>query len=203
MTRSGPPTTLVPRTEPEPVSQLLETAATTPPADSWSRLVGLPPPAPSPPARPADRRAAAIAAIAERLGNATATAEEHLPAKVQCMTRHGSKGLSAQMVFIPGPEEEILPGEARRRTSGRSWSRRACCSYRSRASGVRCELRGQPRGKGPHPDPSRFTAHIRTPFVKRTEGFSTGAAQRAGAESAHDVARSLECHWAAPETGRH
>ena len=37
-----------------------------------------------------------------------------LPPKVRIMTMHGAKGLSAQIVFIPGLMEELLPGELRR-----------------------------------------------------------------------------------------
>lgn len=37
----------------------------------------------------------------------------HQP-KVRIMTMHGSKGLSSKIVFIPGLEEEILPGDHRR-----------------------------------------------------------------------------------------
>lgn len=36
------------------------------------------------------------------------------PARVQIMTMHGAKGLAAQVVFIPGLEEAILPGAKRR-----------------------------------------------------------------------------------------
>lgn len=36
-----------------------------------------------------------------------------LPQRVRVMTMHGAKGLSAQTVFIPGLEEQILPGQWR------------------------------------------------------------------------------------------
>jgi ATP-dependent DNA helicase UvrD/PcrA len=37
-----------------------------------------------------------------------------LPAKVRIMTMHGAKGLDATVVFIPGLEEDIVPGSFRR-----------------------------------------------------------------------------------------
>jgi len=37
-----------------------------------------------------------------------------LPQKVRIMTMHGSKGLSAQVVFIPGLMEELIPGQLKR-----------------------------------------------------------------------------------------
>lgn len=36
-----------------------------------------------------------------------------LPPRVRIMTMHGAKGLSSQVVFIPGLEEEIIPGKRR------------------------------------------------------------------------------------------
>lgn len=37
-----------------------------------------------------------------------------LPARVRVMSMHGAKGLSAQVVMIPGLEEQVLPGDKRR-----------------------------------------------------------------------------------------
>ena len=45
--------------------------------------------------------------------------EDHLlPPRIQVMTMHGAKGLNAQIVFVPGLEEAILPGEKRKRFPG-------------------------------------------------------------------------------------
>lgn len=60
-----------------------------------------------------DDRRRVLRALAARLG------EEELdtmlvPDRVRVLTMHGAKGLSAQVVFIPGLEESILPGEKRR-----------------------------------------------------------------------------------------
>lgn len=40
--------------------------------------------------------------------------EAIVPQKVRIMTMHGSKGLDSKIVFIPGLEDEILPGDYRR-----------------------------------------------------------------------------------------
>jgi DNA helicase-2/ATP-dependent DNA helicase PcrA len=44
--------------------------------------------------------------------------EGFLPPQVRIMTMHGCKGLSANVVFIPGLEDEILPGPHRARFPG-------------------------------------------------------------------------------------
>ena len=62
--------------------------------------------------RDEDRRRV-MEAVAERLGRPE-IATELVPERVQVMTMHGAKGLSSQVVFIPGLEETILPGEKRR-----------------------------------------------------------------------------------------
>lgn len=51
--------------------------------------------------------------VHQRAGRDLSEAEV-LPARVRVMSMHGAKGLSAQVVFVPGLEEEILPGEKRR-----------------------------------------------------------------------------------------
>jgi DNA helicase-2/ATP-dependent DNA helicase PcrA len=60
-----------------------------------------------------DDRRRVLEAVAERLGQPE-LAGELAPDRVQMMTMHRAKGLSAQVVFIPGLEEGILPGEKRR-----------------------------------------------------------------------------------------
>lgn len=50
--------------------------------------------------------------IATRLGEVQADPEQVAPV-VQLMTMHSAKGLSAQVVFIPGLEERLLPGPKR------------------------------------------------------------------------------------------
>ncbi|MBI4640795.1 MAG: ATP-dependent helicase [Candidatus Tectomicrobia bacterium] len=52
-------------------------------------------------------------AVYQRIGQPLPE-EGVLPQRVRMMTMHGAKGLSAQIVFIPGLEEEIFPGQRRR-----------------------------------------------------------------------------------------
>lgn len=51
--------------------------------------------------------------VHQRAGRILSEAEV-LPPRVRVMSMHGAKGLSAQVVFVPGLEEEVLPGEKRR-----------------------------------------------------------------------------------------
>lgn len=56
-----------------------------------------------------EQQAALLQTVYTRLNQAI-PAGGLLPARVRVMTMHGAKGLSAHVVFIPGIEEEILPG---------------------------------------------------------------------------------------------
>jgi DNA helicase II / ATP-dependent DNA helicase PcrA len=64
-----------------------------------------------------DDRWDVLRAIYERLDQEIER-EGVLPERVRMMTMHGSKGLSATIVFIPGLEDEILPGPRRARYPG-------------------------------------------------------------------------------------
>jgi DNA helicase II / ATP-dependent DNA helicase PcrA len=102
---------------------------------------------------------------------------------------HGSKGLSAQMVFIPGLEEEILPGEARRRYVGQvlesarmlfvSITRARLGCIVSFADSRVVNGRMQPQ------HPSRFTTSLGRPFERRGSGITTSAAKTAVEVSAN------------------
>jgi superfamily I DNA/RNA helicase len=58
-----------------------------------------------------------LEAICERLKLPPAP-QSLLPPRVRMMTMHGAKGLSAHVVFIPGLEDDILPGPWRVPYSG-------------------------------------------------------------------------------------
>ena len=58
-----------------------------------------------------------LAGVYERIGQQQPPGSL-LPPRVRIMTMHNAKGLGAQVVFIPGLEEQILPGERRRRFPG-------------------------------------------------------------------------------------
>jgi DNA helicase II / ATP-dependent DNA helicase PcrA len=108
-----------------------------------------------------------------RLGLAQAE-DDVLPQRIRMMTMHRAKGLSARVVFIPGLEEEVFPGEFRRPYPGLvleaarllyvSISRaRATCivSY----AGTRMRF-----GQFTQMPPSRFANSLAGPFAYRGAG---------------------------------
>jgi len=99
-----------------------------------------------------------------------------LPPRVRAMTMHGAKGLSGKIVFIPGLEEEILPGQWRRPYPGLvleaarmlyvsvTRARAACIiSYATNRT-----VNGQ-RGAT---TPSRFAVNLNGQFLPRTAGLA-------------------------------
>ena len=99
-----------------------------------------------------------------------------LPSRVRVMTMHGAKGLSAKVVFVPGLEEEILPGPRRRPYPGLvleaarllyvSITRaRACCV-------LSCAQSRVVYGQHETHTPSRFTANLTGQFSWRTAGLN-------------------------------
>ena len=85
-------------------------------------------------AEKATERAQVLADIEGRAG-AEVTPADLLPAEVRVMTMHGAKGLSAQVVFIPGLEDDMLPGESRKAYVTQVMEAARCSSCRSRAPG--------------------------------------------------------------------
>jgi len=130
-----------------------------------------------------DEQAAVLASIARRLGDESATAEEHLPPKVRVMTMHGSKGLSAQMVFIPGLEEELLPGEARRPYVGQVLESARMLFVSITRARLGCVVSFADNrivnGSLQRQHASRFTAHLGKPFETRSSGLATSTAKQA------------------------
>jgi len=59
-----------------------------------------------------EQEAGILESVYQRLGLPIPT-QGVLPPRIRVMTMHGVKGLSARVVFIPGLEEEILPGQWR------------------------------------------------------------------------------------------
>jgi superfamily I DNA/RNA helicase len=59
-----------------------------------------------------EQQGAILESVHQRL-NLPLPPEGVLPQRIRVMTMHGAKGLSAQVVFIPGLEEQILPGQWR------------------------------------------------------------------------------------------
>lgn len=105
-----------------------------------------------------------------------------LPQQVRIMTMHGAKGLNADVVIIPGLEDDILPGAKRSRYTGliQESARQlyvsitrarhmAICSYAT--SRTRFGSREFDRGS------SRFCQHLNGMFQVQENGLSEDAAQ--------------------------
>jgi DNA helicase II / ATP-dependent DNA helicase PcrA len=117
-----------------------------------------------------DQRAEVMIDMARRLGQAP-TPEEAIPQRVRLMTMHGAKGLSARVVFIPGLEEQVLPGPWRAPYPGLvleaarllyvsiSRARAACIMSYARRRWI--------YGRGKTHAPSRFTMCVGGPFAAR------------------------------------
>jgi hypothetical protein len=103
--------------------------------------------------------------------------EDHLlPSRVQVMTMHGAKGLSAQVVFVPGLEEDILPGAKRQPYPGlvREAARLLYVSLtRARATCV-VSMAGtrMVHGQFNTTVPSQFSVHLGGTFEYREGGLS-------------------------------
>jgi len=100
-----------------------------------------------------------------------------LPKRVRIMTMHGAKGLSARVVFVPGLEEETIPGPRRQPYPGLvlEAARLLYVSItRARAAFVVSYSEGRiVNGRFMRPHPSRFTQSLNGPFVRRTSGLTT------------------------------
>ena len=111
-----------------------------------------------------------LTAAFARLGLAQ-NAEDVLPARVRMMTMHRAKGLSARVVFIPGLEEEIFPGEYRRPYPGLVLeAARLLYVSISRARAACVASFGQTRmrfGQFTQMTPSRFTVSLAGAFDYR------------------------------------
>lgn len=100
--------------------------------------------------------------------------------RVQIMTMHGAKGLSAKVVFIPGLENEILPGRRRIPYTGlvNEAARMLYVSItRARAA---CIISFAHRryyyGSDHHQAPSPFVRYLNGPFLHRQSGLSINEA---------------------------
>lgn len=115
--------------------------------------------------------------VRARLGLADEPAEEPVPC-VRVMTMHGAKGLQADVVFIPGLEDEILPGPRRTPVAGLVLEgarllyvsmTRARCALIVTLARERYWM-GETRVQ----TPSRYATHLSGAFIARTGGL-TGA----------------------------
>ncbi|MBN1833426.1 MAG: ATP-dependent helicase [Deltaproteobacteria bacterium] len=104
-----------------------------------------------------------------------------LPQRIRIMTMHGAKGLSANVVFIPGLEEQIFPGQWRIPYPGLaleaarllyvsiSRARTACVLTCARSRIV--------YGRSTHHAPSRFANCLGGPFTQRIGRVGLSAQQ--------------------------
>jgi DNA helicase-2/ATP-dependent DNA helicase PcrA len=99
-----------------------------------------------------------------------------LPPRVRVMTMHGAKGLSSKIVFIPGLEEQMLPGPWRTPYPGLvleaarllyvaiTRARAACIISFAQTRNINGQFGRQ--------IPSRFAANLGGNFVARTSGLT-------------------------------
>lgn len=135
-----------------------------------------------------EQRARVLAAIHRRLGEDVGV-EDLLPDAVRLMTMHGAKGLSAKIVFIPGLEQEMLPGPRRRPYPGLVLEAARMLYVSITRARLGCilsyaDVRTVNGAPTPH-HASEFTRHIGQPFSARTSGMDIGRAEQAVAEAAH------------------
>jgi DNA helicase-2/ATP-dependent DNA helicase PcrA len=135
-----------------------------------------------------EQQAVLLQTVLERL-NLPIPAAGVLPPRVRVMTMHGAKGLSGKVVFIPGLEEEILPGPWRQPYPGLvleaarllyvsiTRARAACIIGYARTRVVHGQFGGQ--------TPSRFAVHLGSSFLARTAGLSTPEVQHIANEVSH------------------
>jgi DNA helicase-2/ATP-dependent DNA helicase PcrA len=118
---------------------------------------------------------ALLQAVYTRLG-VTIPSAGVLPPRVRVMTMHGAKGLSAKVVFVPGLEEEILPGPWRQPYPGLVLEAARLLYVSITRARVACVLSyAQHRtvqGQFTRQTPSRFVANVGGPFVPRSAGLS-------------------------------
>lgn len=126
-----------------------------------------------------EQSAAGRRVVYERLDR-DVPAEASLPPRVRVMTMHKAKGLSAQVVFIPGLEEQVFPGQYRAPYTGLvlEAARLLYVSVtRARATCVVSFARNRTRfGHYTGHTPSRFIADFGKPLSDRTSGLSTSEA---------------------------
>ena len=130
---------------------------------------------------------AVLEAVFAPLGQPVPVAQV-LPPRVRVMTMHGAKGLSARVVFVPGLEEQLIPGPRRAPIPGLvlesarllyvSITRARAALILSRAG------RRYMNGRSQAHNPSRFAVHLGGQFGWRANGATAAEAQQIMAECA-------------------
>jgi DNA helicase-2/ATP-dependent DNA helicase PcrA len=105
-----------------------------------------------------------------------------VPDRVQVLTMHGSKGLSAQVVFIPGLEAAILPGEKRRMFTGMVQEAARMLYVSITRARVVCvvsyAMTRFAAGQNTRSTPSEFTTHLGKRFERKADGISPEVARQ-------------------------
>lgn len=93
------------------------------------------------------------------------------PDHVRLMTMHGAKGLSAKIVFVPGLEEEVFPGDHRRPYNALVLEAARLLYVSITRARVACILSMSNQrmvyGRRRRSTPSRFTSHVGGAFALR------------------------------------
>jgi len=122
-----------------------------------------------------DQMSKLLDTIYTRLGIARPTNGTN-QSKVKVMTIHGAKGLSAKVVFIPGLEENMLPGVKRIPYNGLVLeAARMLYVSITRAKSACVQSYANYRlvnGTNTRQTPSRFLRNLNGQFVQRTDGFN-------------------------------
>lgn len=105
-----------------------------------------------------------------------------LPDKVRLMTMHGAKGLSATVVFVPGLEETILPGNFRQPYPGLVLEAARLLYVSVTRARAACILSYADRrlvyGKPLRQHPSQFLAHVGGGFQAQYNGLTNNEVTR-------------------------
>jgi superfamily I DNA/RNA helicase len=122
-----------------------------------------------------EQQTAVLEAVLKRL-ELPIPAQGVLQPRIRVMTMHGSKGLSSKIVFIPGLEEDFLPGPWRQPYPGLvlEAARMLYVSItRARAACVMSYATTRMhQGNFVARPPSRFNANLAGPFVARNAGLT-------------------------------
>jgi DNA helicase II / ATP-dependent DNA helicase PcrA len=118
--------------------------------------------------------------VYERL-NLSLPAAGLLPQRIRIMTMHGAKGLSSDVVIIPGLEDEILPGPRRKPYPGLVLEAARLLYVSITRVRVACMVSYARRrfvyGKASAQHSSRFNVSLDGPFFERNEGLNTAEAR--------------------------
>jgi DNA helicase II / ATP-dependent DNA helicase PcrA len=132
-------------------------------------------------AETSEQRTIILQAVFDRLNQPLPRAAAATP-RVRVMSMHGAKGLSAQVVFVPGLEEHIFPGPRRQPYPGLllEAARLLYVSItRARAACITSYSVGRRiQGRIARTFPCRFIAHLNGPFRQRVVGLQPGEIQQ-------------------------